>query len=239
MSSKTAIVTGASSGIGLAIARRLLEAGYYVVANSRSISTAQALQPTSHCFLVDGDVSQKTTGEKLTEVALAQTGRIDLVVNNAGIFVPGNFHEHTETQYRSILGTNLDGFFYVTQPAVRHMLDAKNGHVVTISSTLAVQPVAGLNAFGTYLSKSALNGVTKSLAIEYAAQGIRFNAIGAGIIDTPMHATENHSHLKGLHPIARLGTVEEIADAVDYLEKATFVTGEVIHVDGGAHAGKW
>jgi NAD(P)-dependent dehydrogenase (short-subunit alcohol dehydrogenase family) len=239
MESRTAIVTGASSGIGLGIARALLENGYHVVATARNITKAGVLEPSAHCILVDGNVGDRALGTRLSEIALVQTGRIDLLVNNAGIFVPGNFHEYSEEQYRSIMSTNADGFFYVTQPAVRQMRKQSGGHVVTISTTLAVQPVKGLNAFGTYFSKGAINAATKSLAIEYADRGIRFNAIGAGIIDTPMHKPENHEALKNLHPIHRLGAVQEIVDALLYLEKATFMTGEVLHVDGGAHAGKW
>jgi len=239
MESKTAIVTGASSGIGLGIARALLKNGYYVVATARNITKAGVLEPSTWCILVDGNVGDQALGARLSEIAIARTGRIDLLVNNAGIFLPGDFHEYSEEQYRSIMSTNADGFFYVTQPAVRQMRKQAGGHVVTISTTLAVQPVKGLNAFGTYFSKGAINAATKSLAIEYADTNIRFNAIGAGIIDTPMHKPENHAALKKLHPIHRIGTVQEIVDALLYLENAPFVTGEVLHVDGGAHAGKW
>jgi len=239
MQSKTAIVTGASSGIGLGIARTLLNNGYHVVATARNITNAGVLESSESCVLLDGNVANRALGVKLSEAAVARTGRIDLLVNNAGIFVPGDFHEYTDEQYRAIMSTNADGFFYVTQPAVRQMLKQGGGHVVSISTTLAVQPVKGLNAFGTYFSKGGINTATKSLAIEYADRGIRFNAIGAGIIDTPMHKQEAHEALKNFHPIRRLGTVEEIVDALLFFEKATFVTGEVLHVDGGAHAGKW
>lgn len=236
---KTAIITGASSGIGLGLMKSLLSKGYSVVANARTITHSDTFKASANCFFLDGDVGKKSVGEELSRVAVEKTGRIDLLVNNAGIFVPGNFHEYTEEQYRSIMTTNADGFFYVTQPAVRQMLKQKSGHVVAISTTLAVQPVSGVNAFGTYFSKGAINSATKSLAIEYADKGIRFNAVGAGIIDTPMHKPENHDFLKGLHPIHRLGKIDEVIDAVLYLEHATFTTGEILHVDGGAHAGKW
>lgn len=239
MSNKTAIVTGASRGIGLGIAKTLLAQGYSVIANARKLSTAKVLDRFERCFLVDGDVGIRATGESLTEIALEKTGRLDLVVNNAGIFVPGNFHDYTEEQYRSIMTTNADGFFYVTQPAVKHMKTQGRGHIVTISTTLVTQPVAGLNAFGTYFSKGALNAATKSLAIEYATTGVRFNVIGAGIIDTPMHNPESHEFLKSLHPIHRLGSIDEIVTALLYLDSAEFVTGEILHIDGGAHAGKW
>jgi NAD(P)-dependent dehydrogenase (short-subunit alcohol dehydrogenase family) len=239
MENRTAIVTGASSGIGLGIARTLLDKGYFVVANSRRMTSSGALAASERCVLIDGHIGDRGVGAALADLAVAKTGRLDLLVNNAGIFVPGDFHTYTEEQYRSIMSTNADGFFYATQPAVRQMLKQGSGHVVTISTTLAVQPIKGLNAFGTYFSKGAINAATKSLAIEYASAGLRFNAIGAGIIDTPMHQPENHDALKGLHPISRLGRVQEIVDALIYLESAAFVTGEVIHVDGGAHAGKW
>jgi len=239
MESRTAVITGASSGIGLGIARALLDRNYHVVATARNITKAGVLEASERCVLVDGDVANPTLGAKLSEAAVARTGRIDLLVNNAGIFVPGDFHHYTEQQYRAIMSTNADGFFYVTQPAVRQMLKQGGGHVVSISTTLAVQPVKGLNAFGTYFSKGGINAVTKSLALEYSDRGIRFNAIGAGIIDTPMHKPEAHEALKKFHPIHRLGTVPEIVDTLLFLELATFVTGEVVHVDGGAHAGKW
>jgi NAD(P)-dependent dehydrogenase (short-subunit alcohol dehydrogenase family) len=239
MSEKTALVTGASSGIGLGLVKNLLSKGYNVVANARTLVNGNVLEESEHCFLVDGDVGEKAVGEKLSRTAMEKTGRIDLVINNAGIFRPGDFHEYSEEQYRSVMATNADGFFYVTQPAVRYMLQQQSGHVVSISTTLAGQPVKGLNAFGTYFSKGAINAAIKSLAIEYATSGIRFNAVGAGIIDTPMHTPESHEFLKGLHPISRLGTIDEVIDAVIYLESATFTTGEVLHVDGGAHAGKW
>lgn len=239
MESKTAIVTGAASGIGLGIARALLENSYHVVATARNVTKAGVLESSERCTLVDGNVADRELGVKLSDAALAGTGRIDLLVNNAEIFVPGNFREYTEEQYRAIMSANADGFFYVTQPAVRQMLKQGGGHVLSISTTLAVQPVKGLKAFGMYFSKGAINAVTKSLAIEYLDKGSRFNAIGAGIIDIPIHKKETHEALKNLHPIHRLGTVGEIVDALLFLEKATFVTGEVVHVDGGAHAGKW
>jgi len=239
MESKTAIVTGASSGIGLGITKALLNQGYHVVATARHITTSGVLESSERCVLIDGNVANRALGVKLSEAATDRTGRLDLLVNNAGIFLPGDFHEYTEEQYRAIMSTNADGFFYVTQPAVRQMLKQGSGHVVSISTTLAVQPVKGLNAFGTYFSKGGINAVTKSLAIEYSDRGIRFNAIGAGIIDTPMHKRESHEALKNLHPTRRLGTVPEIVDALLFLEQALFVSGEVVHVDGGAHAGKW
>lgn len=236
---RIAIVTGASSGIGLAIARALLAHGYRIVANARSIRSSGVLDPSPRCTLVDGDVADPELGPRLAQAALDLGGRIDLLVNNAGIFVPGDFHTYPVEDYRRIVATNADGFFFVTQPVVRAMLRQDGGgHVVSISTSLAAQPIAGVNAFGTYFTKGGINTVTRSLAIEYAGSGIRFNAIGAGIIDTPMHAPESHERLRQLHPIKRLGSVDEIVDTLLYLERAGFVTGEVIHVDGGTHAGR-
>jgi NAD(P)-dependent dehydrogenase (short-subunit alcohol dehydrogenase family) len=236
---RTAIITGASSGIGLGLTTGFLRAGYRVVANSRNARTAGTLSESADLAVVDGDVSLPETGEELTEVALKRFGSVDVVINNAGIFVPRAFTEYSREEFERVVGTNLAGFFYVTQPAVRQMVKQGRGHVLTISTTLVEQPVAGVNAALTSLTKGGLNGVTRELAIEYASAGIRVNAIAAGIIDTPMHAVENHEFLKGLHPIHRLGRVEEIVDAALYLTRAEFVSGELLHVDGGAHAGKW
>jgi len=239
MTLKAAIVTGASSGIGLGIAKALLEAGYYVVANSRNITTSGALPPSDHLFLVDGDIGDPATGIALAKVAQELAGGVSLLVNNAGIFAAKPFEDYTPEDFDAFVRTNLAGFFYTSQAAVRLMKAQGSGHIVNISTTIADQPIMGVPAALPVLTKGGLNAATKALAIELANDGIRVNAIGAGVIDTPMHSPESHSFLKTLHPIQRLGTVEEIIDAVVYLEKAAFVTGEVLHVDGGAHAGKW
>ncbi|HSR67299.1 MAG TPA: SDR family oxidoreductase [Acidobacteriota bacterium] len=236
---RTAIVTGASSGIGLEIARTLLQSGYQVVANSRRISRSKKLTPSENLVLMDGDVSQPETGARLVETARRQFGSVGLLVNNAGVFIPKPFTEYSEDDFQTLLATNLAGFFHVTQPTVAQMISQKSGHIVNISTTLAVQPLAAVPAALPILTKGGLNAVTRALAIELAAQGIRVNAIGAGIIDTPMHDPANHDFLKTLHPIQRLGEVSEISRAVLYLSEASFVTGEVLHVDGGAHAGRW
>lgn len=237
--SLTVVITGASSGIGLGLTHAYLREGYRVVANSRSASTAGTLTPSDDLVIVDGDVAEPETGERLIASAVERFGRVDVLINNAGIFVPRAFVDYTAEEYRRVMGTNVAGFFFVTQPAVRQMLKQGGGSVLTVSTTLVEQPVAGVNAALTSLSKGGLNAVTKELAIEYAGAGIRFNAIAAGIIDTPMHSVEHHGFLKGLHPIARLGAVDEIVEAALYLTRAGFVSGEVLHVDGGAHAGKW
>lgn len=236
---KTAIVTGASSGIGLGLTMALVEQGYQVVANSRRITEAGTVVPSSQVALVDGDIGEAETARRLVDTAVSRFGGIDLLVNNAGIFIPKPFTEYTPDDFSRLVSTNLAGFLYVTQEAVRHMKRRGAGHVVTITTTLADQPIAGVPASVPVLTKGGLNAATAALAIEFANDGVRFNAIGAGIIDTPMHKPDTHGFLKTLHPIQRIGRVSEIVDAVLYLTEATFVTGEVLHVDGGAHAGKW
>lgn len=236
---KTAIVTGASSGIGLGLTTALIEHGYRVVANSRKITTAGTLEPSDNLALVEGTIADPHTACRIIETAVQRFGTVDLLVNNAGIFIPKPFTDYTRDDFERLVSTNLSGFLYMTQAAVRQMLQQGAGHVVNITTTLADQPVAGVPASIPVLTKGGLNAVTAALAIEYAQAGIRFNAIGAGIIDTPMHKPETHGFLKTLHPIHRIGNVSEIVDAVLYLTAATFVTGEVLHVDGGAHAGKW
>lgn len=236
---KTAIVTGASSGIGLGLTTALIEHGYRVVANSRRITEAGTLEPSQDLALVDGDIASPETARRIVETAVQRFGGVDVLINNAGIFIPKPFTHYTTEDFERLVSTNLTGFLYVTQEAVRHMKQEGTGHVVNITTTLADQPIAGVPASIPVLTKGGLNAVTAALAIEFAGEGIRFNAIGAGIIDTPMHKPEAHGFLKTLHPIQRIGKVSEIVDAVLYLTDATFVTGEVLHVDGGAHAGKW
>jgi NAD(P)-dependent dehydrogenase (short-subunit alcohol dehydrogenase family) len=236
---QTAIITGASSGIGLGLTKGFLAAGFNVVANSRHVTTAGTLTQSDDLLLVDGDVGELSTARNLINSAAQRFGRIDVLINNAGIFVPKPFVEYTPEDFQRVISTNLTGFFYVSQEAARHMLRRGDGHIINISTTLAQQPVAGVNAALTSLTKGGLDSVTRGLAIEYAAEGIRVNAIAPGIVDTPMHKPENHESLKNLHPIRRLGTVQEIVDAALFLARSTFITGEVLYVDGGAHAGRW
>lgn len=236
---RTAIVTGASSGIGLGLTAALIEHGYRVVANSRQITTAGTLKSSDDLALVDGDIAGPDTAHRIVETAIQRFGGVDVLVNNAGIFISKPFTDYTTEDFERLVSTNLAGFLYVTQAAVKQMTLQGSGHVVNITTTLADQPISGVPASIPVLTKGGLNAVTAALAIEYAQAGIRFNAIGAGIIDTPMHKPDTHGFLKTLHPIQRIGTVSEIVDAVLYLTDATFVTGEVLHVDGGAHAGKW
>jgi NAD(P)-dependent dehydrogenase (short-subunit alcohol dehydrogenase family) len=239
MSTKVALVTGASSGIGLEIAQTLLKRGYRVVAVSRTASRQPALAEATRFIAVDGDVGEEGTAARAVDAALTAFGRLDLLVNNAGIFIAKRFTDYTADDYAKLLATNLAGFFHLTQRALRAMESESSGHIINIGTSLASQPVAGVPSALPILIKGGIEAATRSLAIEYAPHGIRMNTIAAGIIDTPMHAKENHGFLQGLSPARRIGTPLEIAEAVLYLESATFVSGEVLHVDGGAHAGKW
>lgn len=236
---QTVIITGASSGIGLGLTKGFLAADFNVVANSRHLTSAGTLSPSDNLLLIDGDIGEPSTAKKLITSAEQRFGIIHVLVNNAGIFVPKAFAEYTPEDFQRVVSTNMAGFFYVSQEAVRHMKKNGGGQIVNITTTLAQQPIAGVNAALTNLTKGGLNSVTRGLAIEYAADGIRVNAVAPGIVDTPMHKREHHESLKRLHPIKRLATVEEVVEAVLFLVRAPFITGEVIHVDGGAHAGKW
>ena len=236
-SQKVAIVTGASQGIGAGLVQGYVSRGYRVVANSRSIQPGKT--HSANVIGVPGDVSDPEVARQVVHTAVEQFGRVDTLVNNAGVFVSKSFIDYTTEDYHRVLTVNLGGFFHVTQHAVREMLKQGSGHIVQITTTLAEQPVKGVNAVLAALTKGGLNAVTRSLAIEYADQGIRVNAVAPGVIKTPMHSPETHEFLAGLHPLKRMGEVQEIVDAVLYLESAGFVTGEVLHVDGGAHAGKW
>lgn len=232
---KVVVVTGASQGIGAGLVRGFLDRGYRVVANSRSIKP----DSSADVLAVPGDIAESAVADRVIGEAVAKFGRVDTLVNNAGIFVPKPFTEYTADDYARVLGTNLAGFFFVTQRAVRQMLSQDGGHVVNVTTTLVGQPVKGVPSALASLTKGGLDAVTRSLAIEYAEQGIRVNAVAPGIIKTPMHAAETHATLAGLHPLGRLGEVREVVEAVLYLEAAGFVTGETLHVDGGAHAGHW
>jgi NAD(P)-dependent dehydrogenase (short-subunit alcohol dehydrogenase family) len=233
-----AIITGASSGIGLGLTQALLERDYRVVANSRFISRSKDLNLAEDLVLVDGDVGKKEIAVKVVETALKHFGRIDLLVNNAGIFLPKAFTDYTEEDYNLVMNTNVASFFYMSQQVIPQMKKQNSGHVVNISAVLADQPSGGVTALLAVLSKSTMPAVSKALALEYAANNIRFNTVSPGNVNTPMHAKANHAALAKFHPLARMGEISDIVDAVLYLQKATFVTGENIRVDGGVHAGR-
>jgi NAD(P)-dependent dehydrogenase (short-subunit alcohol dehydrogenase family) len=237
--SKVAIVTGASSGIGLESVRKLLVNGYRVVANSRNLTSAQTLHAAGDLKLVDGDIGMRETAKRVVDAAIRSFGRIDLLVNNAGVFIPKPFTEYTAEDFQRAVGTNLAGFFYVSQLAVAQMRRQRSGHVVNISTSFVSQPIGVLPASLANLTKGGLESVTRSLAIEFAHEGIRFNTIAPGVVNTPMHPAETHEFLKQLSPFHRLAEVGEVVDLLLYLESAPFLNGEVVHLDGGAQAGKW
>src|SRR6266481_6586275 len=234
---KTAIVTGASQGIGAALVEALLNAGYNVVATSRNVN--QSLAASSNLVLVAGDIGTKETAAKVIVAAMENFGSIDLLVTNAGIFSTKPFTEFTTDDFNALVSTNLLGFLYITQLAVARMLKQTSGAVVSITAALADQPIAGVNAAVPMITKGGLNAVIKSLAIEYAKDGIRFNAVAPGIVDTPMHADDPKEFLGTLQPMGKIASVNDVIDAVLFLAHAGQVTGEVLHVDGGSHAGRW
>src|SRR5499433_3338913 len=236
---KTAIVTGASRGIGAGLVEAFLERGYNVVANSRNITTANPFPAAANVALVDGDIGHPGTAAMIVDTAISRFGRIDVLINNAGVFIPKAFTEYTTEDFNTLVSTTLAGFLYVSQLAVKQMLRQKSGSIVNISTALVDQPIAGVGAAVQIMLKGGLNAVTRALAIEYANEGIRVNTISAGVINTPMHKPETHNFLKGLQPVGRIGEVKEVVDAALFLTDATFTSGEVLHVDGGAHAGKW
>ncbi|WP_068087555.1 SDR family NAD(P)-dependent oxidoreductase [Novosphingobium rosa] len=230
---KVAIVTGASQGLGAGIVQAYRARGWRVAATSRSI------QPSSDPDLltIPGDIGDPATGQRVVAQAIAQFGRVDTLVNNAGIFVASPFTDYTEDQYRQKLHTNLDGFFFITQAVIPAMLKQGAGLIVQITTTLVDQARSAVPSVVASLTKGGLDAATRSLAIEYASRGIRANAISPGIIKTPMHAPATHEALATMHPMGRMGEISDIARAVMYLEDASFVTGETLHVDGGMIAG--
>ena len=238
MSSKrTAIVTGASQGIGAALVEALLNAGYNVVATSRNVT--RSLAASSNLVLVAGDIKNKDTAVKVVVAAMENFRSIDLLVTNAGIFSTKPFTEFTTDDFNALVSTNLLGFIYITQLTVEQMLKQRSGAVVSITAALADQPIAGVNAAVPMITKGGLNAVVKSLAIEYAKEGIRFNAVAPGIVETPMHKDDPKEFLRTLQPMGKIAHVKDVVDAVLYLAHAGQVSGEVLHVDGGSHAGRW
>jgi NAD(P)-dependent dehydrogenase (short-subunit alcohol dehydrogenase family) len=233
---KTAIATGASQGIGAGLVEAFLKRGYGVVANSRNITKANPFPASPNLVLVDGDIGDPKTA---AEIAVSRFGRVDVLINHAGIFIPKPFTEYTTEDLNALVSTTLAGFLYVSQLSVKQMLRQKSGGIVNVSTTLVGHPVAGVPVTVQVMAKGALDAVTRALAMEYAKEGIRVNTVALGVIKTPMHKPETYEFLKGLNPVGRMGEIKEVVDAVLFLTDATFTTGEILHVDGGAHAGKW
>ena len=232
---KVAIITGASQGIGAALVQAYRDRNYRVIATSRSIQESS----DAGILSVAGDISKPETAERVVRQGLERFGRIDTLVNNAGVFTAKPFTEFTQEDYDLNMGVNVAGFFHITQHAAREMLKQGSGHIVSITTSLVNQPIAGVPAALASITKGGLNSVTQALAIEFAKTGVRVNAVSPGIIKTPMHAPETHAALSTLHPVGRIGEIRDIVDAVLYLENAGFVTGEILRVDGGQNAGRW
>jgi NAD(P)-dependent dehydrogenase (short-subunit alcohol dehydrogenase family) len=237
---KTAIVTGASQGTGAGVVKAFVERGFNVVANSRKVTRSTEVAASDRVALVDGDIGQPATAAKVVETALSRFQSIDVLVNNAGIFFTKPFTEYTAEDFRSLVSTNLEGFLYVTQLAVKQMLAQKSGgSIVTITAALARNPIRGVQAAVPMITKGGLETITKHLAMEYAKDGIRVNTVAPGAVYTPLHRNTPQDVMESLSPMGRPSTVQEIADAVLYLTDAATVTGHILYVDGGAHFGRW
>jgi NAD(P)-dependent dehydrogenase (short-subunit alcohol dehydrogenase family) len=232
-SRKVVVITGASQGIGAGLVQAFRDRDYRVVANSRSIKPSG----DPDVLAVPGDISDRAVAERIVKEALERFGRIDSLVNNAGVFVAKPFTSYTAEDYANVLSINLNGFFHITQLAIAEMAKQRSGHIVNITTTLADYAIDGVPSVLASLTKGGLNAATKSLAIEYAKRGVRVNAVAPGVIKTPMHAPDTHAALAALHPVGRMGEISDVVDAVLFLESAGFVTGEILHVDGGQSAG--
>jgi NAD(P)-dependent dehydrogenase (short-subunit alcohol dehydrogenase family) len=230
---KVAVITGASQGIGAALVTAYRKLGYAVVANSRSITPSD--DPL--VLTVAGDIAAPGVGARIIASGLEAFGRIDTLINNAGVFVAKPFTDYTDADFDQMTGVNLRGFFEVSQRSVAAMLSQGGGHVVNVSTSLVDHASTNVPSALASLTKGGLNAVTKSLATEYAARAIRVNAVALGVIRTPMHPAETHEGLAALHPVGRMGEIDDVVEAITYLESAPFVTGEVLHVDGGQNAG--
>ena len=237
---KTAIVTGASQGIGAGIVKEFVERGFNVVANSRKVTQSTEVAASNHVALVDGHIGAPATAARIVETALARFKSIDALVNNAGIFFTKPFTDYTVEDFRSLVSTNLEGFLYVTQLAIRQMLAQKTGgSIVTITAALARNPIRGVTAAVPMITKGGLETITQHLALEYAKEGIRVNAVAPGAVYTPLHRDTPQDVMESLSPMGRPSTVKDITDAVMYLTDAATVTGDILYVDGGAHFGRW
>jgi NAD(P)-dependent dehydrogenase (short-subunit alcohol dehydrogenase family) len=237
---KTAIVTGASQGIGAGIVKGFVERGFNVVANSLKMTQSTEIAASDQIALVDGDIGEPATAAKIIETALSRFKSIDALVNNAGIFITKPFTDYTAEDFKSLVSTNLGGFLYVTQLAIKQMLVQKTGgSIVTITAALARNPIRGVTAAVPMITKGGLETITQHLAMEYARDGIRVNAVAPGVVYTPLHRDTPKDVMESQSPMGRPSTVKDITDAVMYLTEAATVTGDILYVDGGAHFGRW
>jgi len=237
---KTAVVTGASQGIGAGIVKRFVERGFNVVASSRKVTQSVEIAASSRVALVDGDIGEPATAARIVETALSRFKSIDVLVNNAGIFFTKPFTEYTAEDFTSLVSTNVEGFLYITQLSIKQMLAQKTGgSIVTITAALARNPIRGVTAAVPMITKGGLETVTLHLAMEYAKDGIRVNAVAPGPVYTPLHRETPKDVMESLSPMGRPSTVKDIADAVMYLTDAATVTGDILYVDGGSHFGRW
>ncbi len=230
---RVAIVTGASRGIGAGLTDALRHAGYSVVATARSIESADG----PGLLTVQGDITDAETAERVLERALSRFGRVDTLINNAGIFLDRPFTDYTPADYAAVTGVNLTGFFHITQRAIGQMLAQGSGHVVNVTTSLVDHASSIRPSALTSLTKGGLDAATRALAIEYASRGVRVNAVSLGVIRTPEHDPASYEGVAGLHPVGRVGEIGDVADGILYLDRATFVTGETLHIDGGRAAG--
>jgi NAD(P)-dependent dehydrogenase (short-subunit alcohol dehydrogenase family) len=237
---KVAIVTGASQGIGAGIVKAFVERGFNVVANSRNVTQSTEVAASNNVALVDGHIGEPATANKIVETAISRFKSIDVLVNNAGLFFTKPFTDYTVEDFKSLVSTNVEGFLYVTQLCIKQMLTQNTGgSIVTITAALARNPIRGVTAAVPMLTKGGLETITQHLAMEYAKDGIRVNAVAPGVVFTPMHRDTPKDVMEGLSPMGRPSTVKDIADAVLYLTDAVTVTGHILYVDGGAHFGRW
>ncbi len=230
---KVAIITGASQGIGAGLAKAYRELGYVVIATARSIGPSE----DPGIVTVGGDIADPETAQRVVGEAVERFGRIDTLINNAGVYIGKPFTDYTLADFNALLAVNLAGFFHMTTRTIKHMLDQGSGHVINVSTTLVEQADSGRPAALSVLTKGGLVAVTKSLAIEYASRGLRVNAVSLGVIKTPIHDESSYAGMGALHPVGRVGEIEDVVGGVIYLESAPFVTGEVLHIDGGQSAG--
>lgn len=237
---KTVLITGASQGIGAGLANVFLERGYNVVATSRRVSQTDEINASDRLARVDGDIGDPATARRVVDTALSRFGSIDALVNNAGIFFTKPFVDYTLEDYRKLSSTNVEGFLHLTQLVVRQMLaQGTGGSIVSITTPLVDHPIAGINASVAMATKGGIEALSKNIALEYAKEGIRVNTVAPGVVDTPLHKDNPREFIDTLSPMPGISNVHEIADAVLFLTEARRITGEVLHVDGGAHLGKW